>query len=187
MTREEGIAERFGLVGDWAAAATRSGEGLLDPHAIVADAMVRYPKQFGPAATVADVRVQFGDDHVLAALLVDDGRLQTVVERGDLTARLPRIARAADIGTLSGRTVLPDADLRATWALMRSVGRRRLAVVTDRGYLLGLLCLKRSGLGFCSDAGVSARAAERLSTPTADEAPETQMLPLTSVARAVAL
>ncbi len=36
-------------------------------------------------------------------------------------------------------------------------GRRRLAVVDERGALLGLLCLKRRLTGFCSDADVAAR------------------------------
>jgi hypothetical protein len=49
----------------------------------------------------------------------------------------------------------------ATWAGMVARGRRRLAVVDDRGLLVGLLCLKRSGRGFCSAADVAARARDR--------------------------
>lgn len=187
MTHEEHLAERFGLVGDWAAVARGFCGALLSSRVTVADAMVRHPKQLGPAATIADVRAQFGDDHLLAALLVDDGRLLTVVERGDLAAGLPGHARAADVGTLSGRTVPPEAQLRATWESMRFVGRRRLAVVTDGGRLLGLLCLQRSGPGFCSDAGVIARAAERLSTGATSELAERQALASGSVARAFVL
>ena len=41
---------------------------------------------------------------------------------------------------------------------MLAAGGRRLAVVDHRLRLLGLLCLKRSGLGFCSDRDVAARA-----------------------------
>jgi hypothetical protein len=40
-------------------------------------------------------------------------------------------------------------------------GQRRRAVVDDEGRLLGLLCLKASGRGFCADADVAARARER--------------------------
>ncbi|MGW1564687.1 hypothetical protein ACWCQ1_51030 [Streptomyces sp. NPDC002144] len=40
-------------------------------------------------------------------------------------------------------------------------GRRRLAVTDGCGRLLGLLCLKRSGNGYCSDEGIRARADER--------------------------
>jgi len=32
------------------------------------------------------------------------------------------------------------------------------AVVDDRGILLGLLCLKKDGTGYCSDDGVQRRA-----------------------------
>lgn len=43
---------------------------------------------------------------------------------------------------------------------------RRLAVIDDHGMLLGLLCLKRTGLGFCSDTDVQARADERRNPAT---------------------
>lgn len=49
------------------------------------------------------------------------------------------------------------------WRAMTTYGRRRRAVIDDRGLLLGLLCLKHTGLGFCSDADVRARADERRS------------------------
>jgi hypothetical protein len=45
--------------------------------------------------------------------------------------------------------------------------RVRLAVVDDDGVLTGLLCLKRKLTGFCTDADVAARAAERATAPTA--------------------
>jgi hypothetical protein len=57
--------------------------------------------------------------------------------------------------------VAPSDDLYETWNAMVAAGRRRVAVVTDGGRLVGLLCLKRSGRGFCSDAGIRARAEER--------------------------
>jgi len=59
---------------------------------------------------------------------------------------------------LAGRTVGPHAELDTTRQWMRSRQRRRLAVVDDDARLLGLLCLKRSGQGFCTDAGVLERA-----------------------------
>ena len=37
-------------------------------------------------------------------------------------------------------------------------GRRRVAVINNDGRLLGLLCLKASQAGFCSDQDVRARA-----------------------------
>jgi hypothetical protein len=41
---------------------------------------------------------------------------------------------------------------------MTATGRRRAAVVSDDGRLLGLLCLKASRAGFCSAQDVRARA-----------------------------
>jgi hypothetical protein len=49
----------------------------------VADAMIRAPKQCGPATPAGELRHLFRDDHVHAALIVEDGTLITVVERAD--------------------------------------------------------------------------------------------------------
>jgi len=128
-------------------------------EATVADAMVRRPKLLAATATGGDVREFFLDDHVHAALVSDGDRLLTVVERQDLI-EVRDDEPATAIGTLSGRTVGAGADLWSTWTSMTAVGVRRLAVVED-GRCVGLLCLKRSGRGFCCDAGVWARAQER--------------------------
>ncbi|GLZ49187.1 hypothetical protein Acsp06_53720 [Actinomycetospora sp. NBRC 106375] len=124
--------------------------------------MLRRPKVLPASATVADARAVLADDHVHAALVVDGGVLLAVVERGDLDPSVPAAMPAALVGRLAGRTVGPDADLDATWSEMAARGRRRMAVVDGDGVLLGLLCLKRSGRGFCSDADVAARAADRV-------------------------
>jgi len=129
--------------------------------AAVGDAMIRAPKTLPPTATVGEVRRFFEDDHVHAALVVDDGRLLAVVERADLVESIPPERSAAGTGRLEGRTVAPDAALAPVWDRMRDEGRRRLAVVDERGRCLGLLCLKRSGRGFCSDADVEDRRRER--------------------------
>lgn len=126
--------------------------------ASVADAMVRRPKLLPAAATGRDVRDLFDDDHVHAALVVDDGRLLSVIEPHEVEAGGDGPART--MGTLQGRTVSPEADLWETWAWMTETGRRRLAVVQD-GRCVGLLCLKRSSRGFCCDAGIRARAISR--------------------------
>lgn len=135
-------------------------------EATVADAMVRRPKLLPPTATGRDVRDLFRDDHVHAALVVDDARLITVIEPNDLEPNdlepgdletAGDDAPASTMGTLRGRTVAPYADLWSTWAWMTANGRRRLAVIED-GRCVGLLCLKRSGRGFCCDAGIRTRA-----------------------------
>jgi CBS domain-containing protein len=123
--------------------------------------MIRSPKLLGPETTIAQVRVFFDDDHVHAALIVDRDRLLAVVEPFDLIGSPPADSPAARAGRLSGRISRPDADLATTWETMAALDRRRLAVVDSRGVLLGLLCLKRTGLGFCSDANVRSRAEDR--------------------------
>jgi hypothetical protein len=55
----------------------------------------------------------------------------------------------------------PAAGLDATTAPLARQRRRRLAVVDDSGRLLGLLCLKKDGTGYCSDDGIGDRAAQR--------------------------
>lgn len=122
----------------------------------VADAMISSPKTCGLGTSVAQLREFFTDSHVHAALVVENGELWTVVERVDLDVPLALDSPAVGIGHLKGRTTGADADLLATWQAMTAAGRRRLAVVAG-GRLLGLLCLKRSGLGFCSDSDVRAR------------------------------
>lgn len=131
--------------------------------ASVSDAMIRSPKLLGPATTIAQIHAFFDDDHVHAALLVDRGRLLAVVEPVDLVGSPPATSPAITIGSLRGRVIRPDADLATTWETMTALARRRLAVVDSRGNVIGLLCMKRSGLGFCSDADVQARADERSS------------------------
>jgi len=123
----------------------------------VGEAMLHRPKVFTAAATVAEVRALFDDDHVHAALIVDGATLLSVVERADLDG-LCGASPAWRAGRLAGRTVRAEADLFETWQGMRC---RRLAVVTEDGQLVGLLCLKRSGRGFCTDADVAARAREK--------------------------
>lgn len=128
-------------------------------EATVADAMVRRPKLLPATATSGDAREFFLDDHVHAALVSEGDRLMTVIERQDLTDVRDDEPVTA-LGTLAGRTIGSGADLWSTWTWMTSAGVRRLAVVED-GRCVGLLCLKRSGRGFCCDAGVRARAQER--------------------------
>lgn len=67
---------------------------------------------------------------------------------------------ALTYGRLTDRKVLPTAPLDRIQQRMRTTGRRRLAVVNDAGDLIGLLCLKRSRVSFCSDQNVNARATD---------------------------
>jgi CBS domain-containing protein len=94
----------------------------------------------------------------MALIVATDGRLVTTIERSDLAAAIPDSAPAGELGTLAGRTVRPTDPLDAATAAMLRERRRRLAVVDDSGLLLGLLCLKENGTGYCSDEGIRERA-----------------------------
>jgi CBS domain-containing protein len=133
--------------------------GRVESTRTVGDAMVTNPKVCDGGAVVADLRDLFDDDHVHCALVTDGSRLLSVVRREDL-GEDPSLPASA-VGTLGGRTVAASADLDSVHRRMVQQGIRRLAVVTEDGRLVGLLCLKRSGTGFCSDDDVAARAAER--------------------------
>jgi len=126
----------------------------------VADVMVRRPKLCPVDVSVGQVRALFQDEHVHAVLVVDAGRLVSVLERADVDGLSNSDEPAAPLGRLADRTVPPTAPLEATHQHMLNTGRRRLAVVDEDRRLLGLLCLKSTSAGFCSEQGVRARAAD---------------------------
>ena len=121
----------------------------------VADAMATCPTVHGPTTTVGELRAFFRDDHVHAALLVEGGRLIGWLERGDLLGQ--RNGRVAITCPLRVQAIAPDTSLTDAFAKLRRTGRRRLPVTTDAGLLIGLLCLKASGKGFCSNADIARR------------------------------
>lgn len=124
----------------------------------VADAMVRHPKTLPSVASVDEALAAFDDDHVHLLLLVDGSRLVGTLTRGDLPSVAGAVVgHACAFATLAGRTVAPTAHVEQAMAEMAAAGVRRLAVVDDEDCLLGLLCLKRRGDGFCSDEDVAAR------------------------------
>ena len=124
-----------------------------------AEAMLTIPVRHALSATVGEIRDFFGDDHVHAALIVSPaGRLEAVVERDDIGGCQALDAAAAPLGRLAGRTVPTGASLADVRRAMIATGRRRAAVTSTDGRLLGLLCLKASRAGFCSDQDVRARA-----------------------------
>lgn len=123
----------------------------------VGDAILGEPTVHDASVSIADIRELFLDDHMHMALLVEAGRLVAIVERQDLMSFYPDEMPARSIGVLSGRTIGPDASLSEAADAMQRVARRRLAVIDDHGALLGLLCLKARGAGFCSDQDVRNR------------------------------
>lgn len=133
------------------------------------EAMLKTPVRHPLSATVGEIRDFFRDVHVHAALIVSPaGHLEAVVERDDVAGRQVLDAAAAPLGRLAGRTVPPGASLAEVHRAMTMAGRRRAAVTSAGGRLLGLLCLKASQEGFCSDLDVRARARDiELAEPTA--------------------
>jgi hypothetical protein len=124
-----------------------------------AEVMVTTPARHSLSATVGEIRGFFGDDHVHAALIVSPaGYLEAVVERDDIAGCQALDAAAAPLGRLAGRTVEAGASAAEVRHAMTATGRRRAAVTSADGRLLGLLCLKASQVGFCSDTDVRARA-----------------------------
>jgi len=127
--------------------------------------MLTAPVKHSSSATVREIRDFFRDDHVHAALIVSPaGYLEAVVERDDVAGSTAPGAAAAPLGRLAGRTVAAGASLADVRRAMAVTGRRRAAVTSTDGRLLGLLCLKASRTGFCSDQDVRARATGRRDT-----------------------
>ena len=121
--------------------------------------MLTTPVRHPLSATIGEIRDFFRDDHVHAALIVSPaGYLAAVVERDDIADGQALDAPAAPLGRLAGRTVPSGACLAELHRTMIATGRRRAAVTNADGRLLGLLCLKASQTGFCSEQDVRARA-----------------------------
>jgi CBS domain-containing protein len=126
-----------------------------------ADAMLTIPARHPLNVTVREMRDFFEDNHVHAALIVSPaGYLAAVVEREDIPSSQSSDTAAVLLGRLAGRTVVAEASLAEVQRAMKAAGRRRAAVTGADGRLLGLLCLKASRAGFCSDHDVRARATE---------------------------
>jgi CBS domain-containing protein len=134
-----------------------------------AEEMLTTPARHPLSATVGELRDFFRDDHVHAALIVSPaGRLEAVVERADIAGCQALDAAAAPLGRLAGRTVPAGASVAEVRQAMTTAGRRRAAVTSADGRLLGLLCLKASRAGFCSDQDVRARALGEADPAAAD-------------------
>jgi CBS domain-containing protein len=139
------------------ATAPRTGRRGAPTAATVTDAMITDVKLSSARTTVRELRELFADDHMHAAVIVENGVLLTVVVRSDLAGNRDDDAAAARLGSLRGRVVAAGTDLDQARRYLLSSGGRRLAVVAPDGRFRGLLCLKRSRRGFCSDRDVRAR------------------------------
>ncbi|MCW2757803.1 MAG: hypothetical protein JWO46_1549 [Nocardioidaceae bacterium] len=119
--------------------------------------MVTTPVTHGPATTIAEARTALEAPHRHLLLIVFGRRLLGTLVRDDLDGADDGTGLALDLARLAGRTTHPGASLTTVHAELTGSGERRRAVVDDAGELVGLLCLKASGTGFCSDEGIGAR------------------------------
>lgn len=120
----------------------------------VAEAMLRQPTVHPADLTVGEARAAFAahpKTHLL--LLVHDDVLVAALTRDDLSGAGDEEA-AAQLGSLAGRTTPADVQVEELRTAMADSGLRRIAVVDEASRLLGLLCLKASLDGFCTDEGV---------------------------------
>lgn len=131
----------------------------------VGHVMLRRPRTLPVDATTARAVAELSAEHVHMLLLTDGRTLAGTLVATDLpldaatgvTGTTPALQHAR----LHGRTVSPAAAAGDVERAMVERGVRRLAVVDEQGALLGLMCLKRRGRGFCSDDDVASRACER--------------------------
>jgi CBS-domain-containing membrane protein len=146
------------------------------------DVMLREPAVLSSAAALDEVVALFASTHVHMVVLTDTGRLGGKLAGTLLRTDLPPTPRGpgADSSTdwapnegkpavtwarALGRTT--HAEFPAAWALslLNARGQRRSAVIDDDGRLLGMLCVKRHGQGFCSDDDVLARRRDPVHRP----------------------
>ncbi|GAB3024403.1 hypothetical protein GCM10011376_09880 [Nocardioides flavus (ex Wang et al. 2016)] len=125
---------------------------------LVRDQMITSPKTLPARASVEEARSALADSHVHLLLLTEGRTLRGTLTRTDLPATAAGDSPALTWSTLVGRTTAPDVPADPLRDALVHTGLRRLAVVDAELTLLGLLCLKRSGAGFCSDADVASRA-----------------------------
>jgi CBS domain-containing protein len=125
------------------------------------DISIRTPCVLPADCSVADVRTHLVRDHVHLALLVDPaGRLVGTLTRDDIDG-VDGARPAAGHGRLEDRVVPPEMTESEVRERLARLGVRRAAVVDEDGRLVGLVCAKRSGNGYCTDDGIAQRRLER--------------------------
>lgn len=131
------------------------------PDTRVDDVMLRQPKVLPATASVDVARAALTNDHVHMVLLTEGSTLVGTLVRTDLPQAAQGSGPALPWSTVRDRTVSPWVRADAAHEVLIERGLRRLAVVDHDGTLLGLMCLKRSRTGFCSDEDVASRAQSR--------------------------
>jgi len=121
----------------------------------VRDVMVSRPKTLSADSSVGEVRALLRNPHVQTALLVDGERYAGAIDRDEIAAEVPDDAPARPFARLDAARIEPEARVSEALERLQASGGRRLVVVGADGETLhGLLCLKRSRQGFCTDRSV---------------------------------
>ena len=146
---------------------TRPVDGLMAAVQVtrVRDVMLRNPKVMNALVSIEEARAVLTNYHVHMVLLTEGSTLVGTLVRTDLPQANDGSGQgscpAMAWSTLRDRTTAPGACADGVQGLLIERGLRRLAVVNDDHTLLGLMCLKRSRTGFCSDEDVASRAPSR--------------------------
>jgi CBS domain-containing protein len=89
---------------------------------------------------------------VRTALLADDGRFAGAIDPDELPPDAPGGEPARDHARTDLPTVGPEATMAEAMELLDRRGDNRLIVLGEDGATIaGLLCLDRTGAGFCVD------------------------------------
>jgi CBS domain-containing protein len=112
-----------------------------------ADLMLRNPKTLAGDASVAEVREQLANPKVQMVLLTDGQAFRGAVTTVPDDAAPTHLAR--DYADAEPETIPPDASADEAFERAVASPHRRVIVLDDDHNLLGLLCLKASGTGFC--------------------------------------
>lgn len=135
-----------------------SGAAPALKEVLVTDVMLREPKTISSEISVSEALSALADEHVHMLLLIDGAYLVGTLVRADLPlSRSVSDERALRYATVQGRVVEAGATAQDVSVRMKVSGLRRLAVTDADGRLLGLVCLKRHGRGFCSCEDVASR------------------------------
>jgi CBS domain-containing protein len=114
-----------------------------------ADLMLRHPKTLTSAASVAEVRELLANPKVQMVLLAEGEAFKGAVTHVPDDAS-PRDRALAYVDTDAG-TISPDASADEAFERASASPTRRVIVLDEDDNLLGLLCLKASGTGFCQN------------------------------------
>ena len=113
----------------------------------MADLMLREPKTLQARASVAEVRALLDSPRVRMVLLADGRRFRGAITK--LPDEADPNAAALPFAEPKPETLSPSDSAETAFTRAAQNPHRRIIVLDEDETLLGLLCLNRSGTGFC--------------------------------------